>query len=102
MVLELNKLVFAVESEKPELGDCLEDVLVGCVLAFSDGLGKSREDGEIAVSKSHFSAQENLRVVPDVHNWQLLLLELQHVHAGVFDLTQQLVLQELNSFLDVG
>lgn len=29
MVFELNKLVFAVESEQPQLGGCLEDLLVG-------------------------------------------------------------------------
>lgn len=68
MVLELNELVFAVESEKPELGDCLENVLVGCVLALCDGLGKSCKDGEIAVCKSHFSTQKDLRVIPDVHD----------------------------------
>lgn len=101
-MLELDELVFAVESQQPELGDGLEDVLVGCVLELCDGEGKRCEDGEIAVGKGDFSAQEDLGVVPDVHDGQLLLLELQHVHAGVFDLAQQLVLQELNAFLNVS
>lgn len=65
-------------------------------------MGKSCEDGEIAVSKSDFSSQEDLRVVPNVHDGQLLLFQLEHVHACVFDLAEQLVLQELNPFLNVS
>lgn len=53
---------------------------------------KSCEYGEVAVSKSDFSTQKDLGIVPNIHDGQLLLLQLEHIHASVFDLAEQLEL----------
>jgi len=71
------------------------------VAAFADGLDGSRQDGQVTVGESDFPPQEDLGSIPNLHQGQLLLLQLKHLQPSLFHLLGQFVLQELYPFAEV-
>lgn len=102
VVGHIHKLVVPVYPEQPEPSRSLKHFSVFGVLGEGDSFLHDGQHGDVSVDHGDLPSEEDLRVVPDVHDGKVLSLEFEHSHSCFFDLPHQFVLQKLHAFSEGG